>query len=140
MDEILLKLKSKLNEVDQLAQEPAYSAKYQIWNTMTERLLKQCLDEKMVKIFSGILKTSSYLNQNETHRMYLRHLDKKHEALENLISVIETQEVVPQQKLLETELPEQKNNKETDKKRIRKAGFGLNLGIFNAKIEEDREI
>ena len=140
MDEILLKLKLKLNEVDQLAQEPAYSAKYQIWNTMTERLLKQCLDEEMVKIFSVILKTTSYLNQNEAHRMYLRHLDRKHEALENLVSVVEGQEVVPQEKLPETELPEQKNNKGIDKKRIRKTGLGVSFGIFNAKIEEEREI
>lgn len=140
MNEILSKLGAKLNEIDQLAQEPTYSAKYQIWNTMTERLLKQCLDEEMVKIFSGIPRVSSYASSAEAHRMYLRHLGQKHEALKNLVDVIEANEVVPQSEIRATELPRQKNNDKLDKKRTRKTGFGVNLGFLNAKIEEEREI
>lgn len=91
MNNVISQLKTKLNEINELTKEPAYSSKYQIWDTTTERLLRQCLDSELLKIFSGILKVSSYASQADAQRMYLNHLQKKSEALKNLITMLETE-------------------------------------------------
>ena len=91
MNNIISQLKTKLSEINGLTQEPAYSSKYQIWDTTTERLLRQHLDSEMLEIFSGILKVSSYASQADAQRMYRNHLQKKSEALTNLIAMLETE-------------------------------------------------
>ncbi|MBU4360365.1 hypothetical protein KKA66_00710 [Patescibacteria group bacterium] len=141
MDKILLKLEAKLNEIDQLKKESAYSAKYQIWNTMTEQLLKQChLGEELVKIFSDVSVITSSRSITDSNKMYLEHLDEKYEALKNLINAIQENEIIPQCEIHTIESSSRENNDHLDKKRTRKTGISVNLGVFNAKIEEEREI
>ncbi len=87
---IVEQLKNKLGEIDGLAQEEAYSAKYQIWNKTTSRLLAEVLDEEMQGVFTGILVVSSYRSAGDAQRMYLNHLKKKKEALQGLIDYLKS--------------------------------------------------
>ncbi|MBT4121006.1 MAG: hypothetical protein HOA57_01275 [Candidatus Magasanikbacteria bacterium] len=133
MEEIIQKLKQKLEEVDSLAQEPAYSAKYKIWNTSVERLLKKCLDEEMIKIFTGVLVISSYASSVRAHQMYINHLDKKQDALKNLIDMLESDYEQPV-------VNEKEKEEIPDIKRKRKTTLGFNTGLFKGSIEEERDL
>ena len=89
MQEHVNKLKTQLNRIEDLEKEVTYSPKYKIWDRVTTKILQSCVEEDMLKIFTQIAVISSYASSRDASRLYLKHLQKKRDALESLIDYIE---------------------------------------------------
>lgn len=87
MENIKEQLKMKLSEMDSLRGIEPYSAKYEIWDKLTTRLLSKVLDADLLEVFTDrpmMMSADPEMNKEG----YLEHLLAKEDALINLIDNI----------------------------------------------------
>jgi len=129
------KLKNNLGLIGSLKLIEPYSAKYKIWDLENNDILSKFLNIDMVKAYSGILKTSSYISRTQSVAFFVSHLNKKRDALDTLINYIQSND-------LKLKNESNSNNPTSiDKKKIkRKSKLGFNLGVLKGEIGEEREL
>lgn len=87
------KIFEQLNKIDELKREEPFSPKFQLWKTVTEKILHECFDKEIADTFD-VHVTQFAMTDAHQHRLYLENLEDRKCALEGILELLKDENTI----------------------------------------------
>lgn len=88
------KIEEQLQKIEELRKERPYSPKYNLWETITRKILHECFDKDIIERVYEKHAFQIPFSEEHRHRLYLEDLEEKKQALESLLELLKDEDTV----------------------------------------------